>query len=182
MKNQICTILGGGGFIGRYLVRNLTKKNYRCIITTRNTFQKGSVSNCFALPLTLRIFKELASSVVSAASNKWFAARHLSYSEMLGSANRTHVVNGGFLNGSIRRCFIPPTRANTVSCASCFQGPGHVENLPNFISRTPQSADGCNRLSSSARIEAGGDRTSSQRSKTSEASVPYGDVCAYFKK
>ena len=35
MKNQICTILGGGGFIGRYLVRNLTKKNYRCFITTR---------------------------------------------------------------------------------------------------------------------------------------------------
>tara|TARA_B100000575_G_C23112248_1_gene642609 strand:- start:540 stop:1481 length:942 start_codon:yes stop_codon:yes gene_type:complete len=41
MKNQICTILGGGGFIGRYLVRNLTKKNYRCFITTRNAFQKG---------------------------------------------------------------------------------------------------------------------------------------------
>ena len=41
MKNPICTILGGGGFIGRYLVRNLTKKNYRCIIPTRNTFQKG---------------------------------------------------------------------------------------------------------------------------------------------
>ena len=41
MKNQICTILGGGGFIGRYLVRNLTKKNYRCIISTRNPFQKG---------------------------------------------------------------------------------------------------------------------------------------------
>ena len=41
MKNQICTILGGGGFIGRYLVRNLTKKNYRCIISTRNAFQKG---------------------------------------------------------------------------------------------------------------------------------------------
>ena len=41
MKNQICTILGGGGFIGRYLVRNLTKKNYRCIIPTRNVFQKG---------------------------------------------------------------------------------------------------------------------------------------------
>ena len=40
MKNQICTILGGGGFIGRYLVRNLTKKNYRCIISTRNAFQK----------------------------------------------------------------------------------------------------------------------------------------------
>ncbi len=41
MKNQICTILGGGGFIGRYLVRNLTKKNYRCIVSTRKVFQKG---------------------------------------------------------------------------------------------------------------------------------------------
>ena len=41
MKNQICTILGGGGFIGRYLVRNLSKKNFRCIITTRKAFQKG---------------------------------------------------------------------------------------------------------------------------------------------
>ena len=41
MKNQICTILGGGGFIGRYLVRNLTKKNFRCVITTRKPFQKG---------------------------------------------------------------------------------------------------------------------------------------------
>ena len=41
MKNHICTILGGGGFIGRYLVRNLTKKNYRCIISTRKSFQKG---------------------------------------------------------------------------------------------------------------------------------------------
>jgi NADH dehydrogenase len=41
MKNQICTILGGGGFIGRYLVRNLTKKNYRCIVSTRKAFQKG---------------------------------------------------------------------------------------------------------------------------------------------
>jgi len=41
MKNQICTILGGGGFIGRYLVRNLTKKNFRCVISTRKAFQKG---------------------------------------------------------------------------------------------------------------------------------------------
>jgi|TARA_B100001094_G_C18016899_1_gene713084 NADH dehydrogenase len=41
MKNKICSILGGGGFIGRYLVRNLAKKNYRCIISTRKTFQKG---------------------------------------------------------------------------------------------------------------------------------------------
>ena len=37
----IATILGGGGFIGRYLVQNLTKKNFRCIIPTRNAFQKG---------------------------------------------------------------------------------------------------------------------------------------------
>ena len=35
------TILGGGGFIGRYLVRNLTKKNFRCIVPTRNPFAKG---------------------------------------------------------------------------------------------------------------------------------------------
>tara|TARA_B110001452_G_scaffold180572_1_gene151623 strand:- start:541 stop:1482 length:942 start_codon:yes stop_codon:yes gene_type:complete len=41
MKNPICTILGGGGFIGKYLARNMTKKNYRCIITTRKAFQKG---------------------------------------------------------------------------------------------------------------------------------------------
>ena len=41
MKNQICTILGGGGFIGKYLVRNMTKKNHRCIITTRKAYQKG---------------------------------------------------------------------------------------------------------------------------------------------
>ena len=41
MKNRICTILGGGGFIGRYLVRNLTIKNFRCIVTTRKPFQKG---------------------------------------------------------------------------------------------------------------------------------------------
>ena len=37
----IATILGGGGFIGRYLVRNLTKSDFRCIIPTRNPFEKG---------------------------------------------------------------------------------------------------------------------------------------------
>ena len=37
----IATILGAGGFIGRYLVRNLTNKRYRCIIPTRKPFQKG---------------------------------------------------------------------------------------------------------------------------------------------
>ncbi len=40
MKNKICVIIGGGGFIGKYLVNNMTKKNYRCIITTRKSFQK----------------------------------------------------------------------------------------------------------------------------------------------
>ena len=40
-NNPIATILGGGGFIGRYLVRNLTNKHYRCIIPTRKPFQKG---------------------------------------------------------------------------------------------------------------------------------------------
>ena len=40
MNNKIITILGSG-FINRYLVRNLTKKNYRCIISTRKPFQKG---------------------------------------------------------------------------------------------------------------------------------------------
>ena len=40
MNNKIITILGSG-LINRYLVRNLTKKNYRCIISTRKPFQKG---------------------------------------------------------------------------------------------------------------------------------------------
>jgi len=37
----VVVIFGGGGFIGRYLVRNLTKKNFRCIVPTRNPFSKG---------------------------------------------------------------------------------------------------------------------------------------------
>ena len=37
----IATILGGGGFLGKYLARKKKKKNYRCFITTRNPFQKG---------------------------------------------------------------------------------------------------------------------------------------------
>ena len=40
MNNKIITILGSG-FINRYLVRNLTRKNYRCIISTRKPYQKG---------------------------------------------------------------------------------------------------------------------------------------------
>ena len=37
----IATILGGGGFIGRYLVRKMTERNYQCIIPTRNAYLKG---------------------------------------------------------------------------------------------------------------------------------------------
>jgi uncharacterized protein YbjT (DUF2867 family) len=37
----IATIFGGGGFIGRYLVRKMTEKNYQCIIPTRNAYLKG---------------------------------------------------------------------------------------------------------------------------------------------
>jgi|TARA_B100002051_G_scaffold268077_1_gene297412 uncharacterized protein YbjT (DUF2867 family) len=40
-NNPIATILGGGGFIGRYLVRNLSKENYRCFIPTRSPYLKG---------------------------------------------------------------------------------------------------------------------------------------------
>jgi uncharacterized protein YbjT (DUF2867 family) len=37
----IATILGGGGFIGRYLVRKMTERNFQCIIPTRNAYLKG---------------------------------------------------------------------------------------------------------------------------------------------
>ena len=40
-NHPIATILGGGGFIGRYLVRNLSKNNYRCFIPTRKPYLKG---------------------------------------------------------------------------------------------------------------------------------------------
>ena len=41
MNNYPVTVIfGGGGFIGRYLTRVLTKKNHRLIIPTRKPFQK----------------------------------------------------------------------------------------------------------------------------------------------
>ena len=52
----IATILGGGGFIGRYLVQILTKKNYRCIIPTRNPFNKGYLKTQ-ALPGSIEFLK-----------------------------------------------------------------------------------------------------------------------------
>ena len=40
MNDKIVTILGSG-FLNKYLVRLLNKKNYRCIISTRRPFTKG---------------------------------------------------------------------------------------------------------------------------------------------
>ena len=40
-NNPIVVIFGGGGFIGRYLIRALSKKSFRCIVPTRSPFQKG---------------------------------------------------------------------------------------------------------------------------------------------
>ena len=37
----VATIFGAGGFIGRYLVRKMTEKNFQCIIPTRNAYLKG---------------------------------------------------------------------------------------------------------------------------------------------
>ena len=41
MKAKNCLIFGGSGQIGRYLIRKLTKNNYRVTIVTRNIHQKG---------------------------------------------------------------------------------------------------------------------------------------------
>ena len=38
---KIATILGGSGFIGRNLVNSMVKKQFRCIIPTRQPFQAG---------------------------------------------------------------------------------------------------------------------------------------------
>ncbi len=40
-NNSIVVIFGGGGFIGRYLIKALSEKSFRCIVPTRNPFQKG---------------------------------------------------------------------------------------------------------------------------------------------
>ena len=41
MKEKNCLIFGGSGQIGRYLIRKLTKNNYKVTIVTRNLHQKG---------------------------------------------------------------------------------------------------------------------------------------------
>ena len=41
MKAKNCLIFGGSGQIGRYLIRKLTRNNYRVTVVTRNIHQKG---------------------------------------------------------------------------------------------------------------------------------------------
>ena len=41
MKAKNCLIFGGSGQIGRYLIRKLTKNNYKVTVITRNLHQKG---------------------------------------------------------------------------------------------------------------------------------------------
>ena len=41
MKPKNCLIFGGSGQIGRYLIRKLTKNNYKVTVITRNLHQKG---------------------------------------------------------------------------------------------------------------------------------------------
>ena len=43
MKAKNCLIFGGSGQIGRYLLRKLTKNNYKVTVVTRNFHQKGYV-------------------------------------------------------------------------------------------------------------------------------------------
>ena len=43
MKAKNCLIFGGSGQIGRHLIRELTKNNYRVTVLTRNIHQKGYI-------------------------------------------------------------------------------------------------------------------------------------------
>ena len=43
MKVKNCLIFGGSGQIGRYLIRKLTKNNYKVTVVTRNLHQKGYI-------------------------------------------------------------------------------------------------------------------------------------------
>ena len=45
MKAKNCLIFGGTGQIGRYLIRKLTKNNYKVTVVTRNLHQKGYMIN-----------------------------------------------------------------------------------------------------------------------------------------
>ena len=41
MKQKIATIFGASGFIGRHLIRGLTKKDYRIVAATRSPYLHG---------------------------------------------------------------------------------------------------------------------------------------------
>ena len=41
MNQKIATVFGGSGFIGRHLIRRLTKLDYRIIIATRSPYLSG---------------------------------------------------------------------------------------------------------------------------------------------
>ena len=41
MNAKIATIFGGSGFVGRHLIRRLTKKDYRIIVATRSPYLSG---------------------------------------------------------------------------------------------------------------------------------------------
>ena len=43
MKVKNCLIFGGSGQIGKYLIRKLTKNNYKVTVVTRNIHQKSFV-------------------------------------------------------------------------------------------------------------------------------------------
>ena len=43
MKAKNCLIFGGSGQIGRFLIRKLTKNNYKVTVVTRNLHQKGYI-------------------------------------------------------------------------------------------------------------------------------------------
>ena len=43
MKEKNCLIFGGSGQIGRYLIRKLTKNNYKVTVVTRNIHQKSYI-------------------------------------------------------------------------------------------------------------------------------------------
>ena len=40
-NNRQIAVFGGGGFLGRHLIRELTKENYRIKVATRNPYLKG---------------------------------------------------------------------------------------------------------------------------------------------
>ena len=43
MKEKNCLIFGGSGQIGRYLIRVLTRNNYKVTVVTRNIHQKSYI-------------------------------------------------------------------------------------------------------------------------------------------